>query len=193
MENSSLKVYSVYNNIVRTIKTGKLDTDIYKEVWINIWLKQRENRYWRENCQRIFNDLENNYYDYTDFCIAVYYLHMFQKSVPLYLLNQKSIHEIRDLFHTDQVKKDKDLILKIKERGNLEKVNFFELLEDGQPIIYHLIKDKTVSPFIFVKAWNNKSIQKLLTGNDENVIFNTDYKRFIVIIKLLTTHFFNGG
>ncbi len=182
MSNSSYKVYSTIKNIERAVNKELELNDVFRLV-NDIWYKKSPYIF-KSQCKRIYNEIENSYYDYFDLALYLYYRYIFDNKYLLYDINEKNVLTVRKIFTSEQLEKDKDLLLKIKEQSDVQSVlEFFNILEDGTSIIYQLIKDKTISPYIFIRSFSKENLRKVLTTGNENVILDTGYKQFILIVK----------
>jgi hypothetical protein len=90
------------------------------------------------------------------------------------------IKKVAKIFSKKQIKIDEDFIIKMNETLKLKNVReLFEIRENGEPIIYDLIKNNYVSAAIYVKLY-----EKLLTTKNKDVILMSgNYKRFEYAMK----------
>jgi DNA primase large subunit len=186
MKNSSLIVFSIIKNIEKNINKNIVDiNNIFKPV-SKIWF-ERTNNYYKDACKKIYNDIENNYYNHNDLAITLLYEMIYNKKINFFDINHKKIKEVKSMMNKQQLEKDKNLIVVINKQINLKNVNdFFKINEDGLSIVYHLIKDKNISPIFFIYFMN-----KGLTVQKENIIILDEYIRFEIIIQILDKILFN--
>ena len=135
--------------------------------------------YTKNISKKIFNELENHLYTFKDVLIYMLYKYAFGDKILFHRINYEEIRKINKIFSKKQLKEDEDFILKINHNLKLKTVDeFFEIRENGEPIIYDLIKKNFVTPVIFVKFYDH-----LLTNKKKDVILNGDYKRFEYAMK----------
>jgi hypothetical protein len=108
------------------------------------------------------------------------YKYAFNEKLRIYNINFKDVKKVAKIFTKKQLKKDEEFIIKINETLKLKSVEeFFEIRENGEPIIYDLIKKNFITPVIYVKFY-----EKILTIENKDVILlNDDYKKFKYAIK----------
>jgi len=182
--NSSLLVYSVINNLIKTINTDIEieDVDVF-QIGDNRFKYLKSKEYFHIYCKKIYNDLENSYYDYSDLILFVCHQYIFNNKINLKDINNKNVNEIIKLYTREQLEKDKKFILSVIKQSIVKNLNeLFKIKEDGESIIYSLIQQKFISPFFFafIKQKN------VLTDEKENVILTDIYERFIKIIQIIT-------
>ena len=145
---------------------------------------ENTNNYYKENCKRIYNELENSYYTYKD--LIVYFLYDFAmtgKTKPLHELKNKNILKIKKIFTKKQLEEDKKFILNINKKLQLKSmIEFFEIRSNGMPIIYELIKKNYVSPAIYIKCYE---IALTTLKKDVNLV-DSQFKIFEYNMSLIT-------
>jgi len=175
MNFSTHMVYSIVTNIDSFIKTGKERA---------IFTKCHGQRFRNANkgiitsCKRIYNDLENHYYTYEDLAVAILHTRLLNGKCALGAVNQKFVLGIKKLYTNKQIQMDQEVlkgIFNALDFNNPDK--FFEPQEDGTNIIYVLTKKRLIS-----LAFSVKYLSKHLTNEQENVIFNKEFKDFVHIV-----------
>ena len=184
MLNNSYKLtFSFLINAKKIVESEKDNFDeIFKERYYH-W--QRAKDYSKNISKRIYNDLENHLYTFKDILVFMLYKYAFGEKIKIYQINYKEIQKILKVFTKKQLKIDEDFIVSINKNLKLKSVDeFFEMRENGEPIIYELIKKNYVTPVVFVKF-----CKQILTHENKDVILNIEYKRFekamLTIIKTI--------
>lgn len=182
--NSSLLVYSVINNLGKIINT---DIEIEEIDIFNVgsnrfrFLKTAE--YFRVYCKKIYNDIENHYYNYSDMILFICHQYIFDTKINLKDINNKNVNEIVKIYSKEQLEKDKEFVKSIIQKSILKNFNeLFTIKEDGESIVYALILHKYISPFFFIFTEEKKR----LTSEIKDVILNNKYERFLKITKIIT-------
>jgi hypothetical protein len=185
MKNSSLLVFSVIKNVASFVK-GK-DVDIFKK--LHIISLQRANEYHQNNAKRIFNDIENNFYDYRGLVLYLLYNAMMDETITLYDIKDRNIKSVVKLFGKEQLAEDKEFIRKVNQSMNFKHISdFFRLTQEGFPVIFPLIKQKYISPVFFMKYYK----KDLTTQKEDVIILSTDYERFLRISNKIKTILIEG-
>lgn len=180
--NSSIKAYSVYNNLVRMTKE-LIEFDVEERVYCNCTEE------YKLLFKRIYNDIENNYYGYREYIIFILYNLIFKNSVDLSGNMTKKIYKVMKLFTREQLEKDKNVILELNRKrrfGSDPERELFEIKEVGYSLVYKLIvtkkknsDEKIISPIFFINYG-----KKFLTKQKKDIILSDDsfkddnYKRF---------------
>ena len=181
---SSHKVFSVINNIKDVAVKQKHDIDVFKLVHLARYHKCSD--YITRACKRIYNDIENSYYDYREMIIYMLHTYLLDNKIDLRMINPKNIKEVMKLYTNEQLDNDKDMIISISKKSNLKGVEgFFKINEDGDSIIRRLVEKRYVSPMIFLYF----TVKKPLTNvNVHDILCNEEYKRFTIIVNQINKH-----
>lgn len=191
MKNSTILIFSIVKNIKDIFEKNK-KVNIFKlvhEVHYENVLKNRRCKNMITIYKNIYNDIENNYYSIEDFVIALCYMYIFADTLKITSLYKKNILMVNDLFSSNRLQKDKELILNIDKKVKLGHISkYFNINENGESIIYMLIKTKKISPNFFITFSN-----KFLTYNTKNIILSQEYIKFENIINLIKIIKQKGG
>jgi hypothetical protein len=90
--------------------------------------------------------------------------------------------EVSKIFTLKQLKIDEDFIIQINKKLKFKDLKeYFEVRENGEPIIFELIKKNYVTPAIYIKFY-----EKILTIQNKDVIlYNNEYKKFQYSMKMI--------
>lgn len=178
MEKSTWMVYSIIKNVYTFVNKGK-DIDLFKKVHYVAF--QRASKFFIENAKRIYNDIENGYYNHYDLVIHLLYKSMMGEKIDLYSVKEKTVKETLKLFTIKRLKEDLELIKEIHKELKFKKgiKQYFTILEDGTNIAYVLTKKERISPIFFIR-----NFEKALTESQEDVIIKSkEYEQFEKIAK----------
>jgi hypothetical protein len=116
MDSSVFKVYILLRNLKQIIFHKKnIDVEFYHDSYTFSYKKC--NKKYIELCQKIYNNIENNYYNYKILIISFLYYSIFLKHVDFFLLNTKSILSIKKMFSSEQLNKDNNFIIKLMKKN----------------------------------------------------------------------------
>lgn len=167
-----LKVYSIFKNCYdivekrRDLDFGKIRPQFVYEKTPNIL---------KHNCFKLYNEIENGYYDYYDLTLSIYNKYLNVNRVYSNSIDYKYIKEVRELYKKSELIKTKKILLNINSEVGFKNVNeYFKPQEDGYALIYKLIKKRIISPVLFLRYFN-------FEAKNENI--NDEYNRFIYIMK----------
>lgn len=180
MVNSSLQVFSFLVNAKKIIESEKEDlSNIFK---IRQFHYKSARKISIDISKRIYNELENHLYTYKDILIFMLYQYAFLGKVNIYKISSEDIKRVSKIFSKKQFKIDEDFILKINKNIKFKNIiDFFEIRESGEPIIYNLIKQNYITPVFYIKYY-----EKLLTNQNKDVILKSkNYMRFEYAMKMI--------
>jgi len=181
MENSSLVIFSIYQNVKKIIEKQTYDVPIYKKV-SNVWFN-KTNSFTINNCKRIFNDVENSYYTHND--LVTFLLSMSldsSKIIGLNKVNYENIKKTLKLYTKKSLIRDKEFIKSINKEFEFDNISqYFVINDDGENIIYSLIMNKHVSPILFLQY----SKKCLHVNSENNILKSEDYLRFEKLMNLI--------
>lgn len=180
MKNSSYLIYSIIQNLhVVYTKKGYTDgvciDDFIQKVHISRF-KRVKSPYQLRMYGRLYNAVENSYIDHKDIIIGYLHESLFSSTkVNVMGLTIDRIKEIRGLYTEKKLNVDKILIKDIITELDISKlVDIFNVNNDGESIIYSLIKKEHISPIFYLQY-----AKKLLTDRQENNILRSDnFKHF---------------
>jgi len=186
MKSSILAVFSVLKNSQQAVEKEK-SLDIFRFVSKKWFDKTGEYTY--RICKRIYNDIENNYYNYKDFVNFIMYQYIKNGKFKISSLITKDIVNSKKLFTKKQLEKDKEFILQVAKKSKIKDICiFFETNDEGESIIFQLTKQEYVSPCFFLRFK-----KRCLTNEKENVILSNDYKRFRLAMNILQKNLKGGS
>lgn len=178
------KSKKIKQQILDSLNVDTIINDIFKPTsrgWFN-----KSSDFVLRPCKRIFNDIENSYYNHNDFIICYLHESLFFTKVKLSDINYKRIKEVKSIFTKKQYNMDKMFVNTINDDLKLKNTElFFEINNTGDSIIYNLIKNNYVSIMFYLFF-----IKKVLTKTPENIILKTkEYLHFErlnnIILKIL--------
>jgi len=172
MNLSSHLVFSIIKNTQKMIKTSK-DLDVFKLVFIDWYSKSPE--FIIQICKKLYNDLENGYYEPKDIAIFILYDSIFNDVFKYSSLTKENILKVKNIFTKKQLEKDKQFILDVNKKLKLNDPlkELFEIKEDGNSIIYELIMKEYITIIFYIYFQ-----KKVLTEIPKDVIFSTEYNKF---------------
>jgi hypothetical protein len=145
----------------------------------------KSNQFIMDNCYRIYNEIENSYYRYADLINYWIFCSLYDKSVDLPNTGLDKIEQFKKNMGNRKLAIDKKLIIELNNRMNLPDIeSFFAIREDGQSLIYELIKQGIISINFFIKY-----ADEILTKPENSALLknhqNKKYRKFDKTIKLL--------
>lgn len=180
--NSPRLIFSIIRNVDLWVNKDK---DINLLTLVHPIHFERIKEYYKIHCNRLFNELENNYFRVKDLIVYLLYCYIFEEKINLNDIVYKKINDVSKLFTLKQLEEDKQFIINLQKELKLKNgiQEYFTFLNDGNNIIYNLIKKKYISPIFFMKYSD-----KLLTKEKENNIFvSNEFKRFKKISEKIKT------
>jgi len=159
---------------------------LYKKVSVFCFNKSRP--YYKSISKRIYNDIENNFYSHEDFIMCYIHEALFEEGyvVDIHKLKLDRIREILKLYTTKQLNKDKEFILEINQELKLNIEDLFKVNEQGESIVFNLIKKNYIHPIFYIKY-----SKKLLTLEPENInLVTIEYLHFWRLCKILIKNLF---
>jgi hypothetical protein len=190
MNNSSFYIFSIIRNVENFIKKN-VDKDF--KILVNRFMFIKARPYHIENCKRIYNEIENNYYNHDDMIFFMLYRYMMEDKCHLGQINRKNLAEFKKLISKSKTKEDMEFLKSIYKEMEFKSLDdFFELKEDGTNVAYMLTKKGYISPVFFIK-----NAKKLLTNDCDHVIFKckeyAKFERIAYKIKQIKTGGFNAS
>lgn len=149
MKGSSLRVFSIVKNVELFINSDK-DVNIFK-LQNKLWFG-RSSEYIQRNCKRIFNEIENSFYNYVDLSIYLLYDLIFNEKNSLKEVNDKNINITKNLFTLEQLNKDQNFILELNKKINFDLTDYFKINSLGGNLLFDkLILPKHISPYFYME------------------------------------------
>lgn len=186
MNNSSYKIFCLYKRI--PVIFNDLNFDLYPD------LEKSVNKSWFNNtspfiknqCYRIFNEIENSYYIFNELISYLIYRSLWDEKVDLPNINGTTVDRFKKKFTVKQLKQDKEVISAINEKAGLKHIReYFVVRENGESLIYRLCMDEIISIYFFAYYSNNH-----LTGFFEKAKLrerNERYAKFANTIEILVS------
>jgi hypothetical protein len=110
----------------------------------------------KDQCYRVYNEIENSFYSYSDVVAFLIYESLWHDDVKLPEVNSESINNFKALFTDVQLLKDRRMIDKINKQANLKDIKeYFYIRENGESLIYRLCMQKIVSIYFFAYYANS--------------------------------------
>jgi len=175
------KIFSIYQNIKSVFENNKQLDNIEILVssrWFNSTYQKI--KFYAITCDRIYNEMENVFYDFNDLILYYLYSYMFADKVSFEKANYRDIIHIKKLFTTQQIELDKETFKQIfKSYGDINKLYFFKLNENGSTKIVDLILERKLSPAFWYKC------RTFFDMSVHDFKENDTHKKFRKIMKLI--------
>ena len=121
----------------------------------------------------VARDINNNIYTKDQFIKFLFITALFNGKKGIYEFQTKDIIKIRKITGRYALK-DEEIINKICQKYELSVENLMEIRDDGESMLYKLLKSKHISI-----AYALKYYKKVLTISEKNVIlFNKEFRNF---------------
>lgn len=166
-----LRVYSIYTNIINYVfgnKNVKLNKILKSYVF-----EKKSNQFVKDQCFRIYNEIENSFYSYNDLTIALLFI-SFRDKPNLKNIDRKLIIKCLKHFDKKQLKEDEKFILDLNKELKFNNIKEYFNIISGESIICELFLKGLISPLFFIKYFN------LLPNNEKK-----EYKHIVRITKEL--------
>ena len=159
------------------LKDQKEDYDLYILVKKDIY--NNANKYFINECNRIYKEIYNCYYSYRQMILYMIYRYIVDGKVPcMNKIKHTNIKEMMRLFTKKQHKEDKKFVAQVIEKTNVSGQK--EIIKS----IAFLTKEKYISPMFFLYILR----KKVLTECNEHVIFTgEDLEKFLFTMKKLNS------
>jgi hypothetical protein len=184
MVNSIYKVFSIYKRIPYIFDESNFNmiNTIFDPVGKH-WF-DNTNKFIKDNCERIYSEIENFYYTYNEVAALMVYQTIIDSNIHLENINNKNMEVFKSIFTKKTLRNDEQMVLSANRSVKLDIQDYFKVCEDGKSIIYDLIKNDVVSIYFFINYYN-----KVLTNELGNNFFqfkgNKKYISFIHKIKFI--------
>lgn len=176
MKNSAYRVYCLYKRIDFVFNRSNYDLFYTIEQPVVRKIYDAQPRYIKDNCYRIFNELESNWYTFDDLLCYWMYRSLWDKKGTF---DTKGIDAFKLTFNEKQLEKDRRLISEINKTVKLKSISeYFELKENGESLAYQLAMNNQISIYFCIIY---------LTSFLKRDILNKEYKKFIETIKLIAS------
>jgi hypothetical protein len=156
MVNSSYKIFCLYKRLPDIFT--KMNFDLYPNLdkpVVKSWF-DHTNPFIKKQCYRLFNEIENSYYNFHDLTSYLIYRSLWDKAVSLSKANGDSLDDFKKKFTEKQLKKDREVMRGINEKAKFRHISeYFTVRENGESLIYRLCMDEVLSVYFFVYYANN--------------------------------------
>jgi len=152
-ESSSLKVFSIYQNFIRWQKGKDVPFDkLHSITWFN-----RSGDYLKNQCKKVYNEIENSRFNYQDFSLFLLHNSIFNTKLKWADVNTKNINVIKNLYTEAQFIIDQQFILELDKKLNFKDISvYFKINRDGRNFVYdELIMKNRVSPLFYIMLEND--------------------------------------
>jgi hypothetical protein len=185
MVDSPYKVYSVYKRIPFIFDEYNFDMvyRIFEPVGLH-WYNN-STKYIKTHCKRIYNEIESFHYTYNEMASLMVYQTIIGKDIDLASINNIEMNKLREILSKNTIREDEKKLETINNEVGLSGIQeYFKINEDGESLIYSLIKKGVISVYFFINYYD-----KILTKVDKNILFmfkgSKKYHSFIHKTKLI--------
>lgn len=170
LKGTKLKVFSVIQNC-NTLVTKKLELDLDQSV-SGMWF-ERSHKFVKDQCKRIWNEIENGYYEYDELKIYTLYTQcMTGKRIQISGITRKNVGNVMELFTDKRYKEDQAFIIDVNKKTNLNGIeDYFRINIKGRSIVYGLIQEQYISPYFFIKLKKKAIVENQNKKNGEYIQF----------------------
>ena len=186
MKNSSYKIFCLYKRIPYTF--AECNFNMYPRLEEPVEKRWFDNtkKFIKDQCYRIYNEIENNYYSFDDVVAYLIYESIWHDEVILPEVNRFTMEKFKAIFTETQLHKDRGMIKKINDEAKLKDIKeYFYIRENGESLIYRLCMKKIISAYFF--AYYANCCLTGFFGVHKLKERHTEYKKFDETVKILTT------
>lgn len=187
MNNSSFKIYCLYKRIAFIFWEENYDMFPRLLEPVQKGMFESTPKYIKDQCYRIFNEIENAYYTFDDLVGFLMYRSLWDKKVKLDEVNGKSVRAFKERMTLKQLKRDKEVLGEINEQAKLGHISeYFLIRENGESLIYRLCMKEIVSIYFFAYFVNTP-----LTGFIGNITLkhsSREYQKFHKTTQLIVQY-----
>lgn len=179
MKSSPRLVYNIFKNYYdKFIKNRKVE-DVFK---YSSFAYYKQPDFVKRHCQRIYNEIESHLYTYQDYILFTLYHYLYNDTqIHLESVTYINTREVKKLFTKQQLEKDRDYILKLNGSLKLNELeDYFSPRGGGTNILYELIKEKKISPLLYIRYYN-----KMINDKTSKEFHATVQKFNHVIIEII--------
>lgn len=182
MTNSSYKIFCLYKRLPDVLMDFDLYPNLEQPVTKN-WF-EHTSPFIKKQCYRIYNEIENSYYNFNDVVSFLIYRSLWDKDIKLNEVNDKNIELFKSKFTFKQLNEDRRIINEINKKAGFPHIReYFQVRENGESLIYRLCMEEVISLYFFVYYSNNR-----LTGFFERAKLkdrNVRYSKFVKTTEIL--------
>lgn len=174
LDNSEDKINKIKNKI---INSGDIN-DFFKILPYKVF--KNTNKYYVKYVTRIYNEIESGCYSHNN--IILYALHEYLfGNLDIKTINVDNIKNVIKLYSIDQLNVNKEFMLSINQNIKIKLNDYFKINSNGDCIIYNLIKNKYVSPIIYLFI-----SKKVFTNCEKHINFmSIDYFQFWKLLEII--------
>lgn len=186
MKNSSYKIYCLSKRIKFVFNNEDDNFGLVDRLLEPVpkTMFDKANKFTKEQCYRIFNEIENSYYTFDDVTNFLIYRSIWDKAVRLAEVTSDAIEYFKKKFTPEQLAKDREVMTEINKEMKFPKArDFFKIRVNGESVVYGLCMKEIVSAYFFAYYGNS-----FLFGFFENPKLkprNHGYKKFYETVKIL--------
>jgi len=187
MNNSSYKIYSLYKRIPFVFNNEEEDnfvmhTSLDQPVAKGMF--DHTGKYIKNQCYRIYNEIENSYYSYDDLTNFLIWRSLWDKAVDLPGITYEAIDNFKEKFTDKQLQRDKGVIDAINMQMKFPRVrDYFKIREHGESVIFRLCMKEIVSVYFF--AYYADTLVAGYFQHPKLVPRQKEYKKFYETVKIL--------
>jgi hypothetical protein len=146
-----------------------------------------QNSYWwkRKNpnkinylSKQIYNDIENNYYKKEQFIFYLFINYIAEGTQGIYRINHNDIKRTISGITRKQFEKDEEFLMEVMKKENLKVDDLFKVRENGESLIFKLIREKLVSVSYILQNYKKFA----LSTKTEEVELSAEYKWFCTLL-----------
>ena len=189
MKGTKLKVFSILQNC-NTLMTKQTDM-VLNTVVSGMWF-ERSPGFVKEHCKRIWNEIENGFYEYDELTIhAIWIQWLTGKRVKMSDINRKSVDLTMDLFTTKRYKIDQQFIVDMNEQVQLDNIQaYFKINVSGRCLVYSLVRECHISPIFFIKLYKKSQPETKIEKSKECLRFEFTMKKLEKLLDLRRTRMY---
>lgn len=184
MDNSSYKIFSLFKRIPDIF--ADMNFDLYPLLENPVPKRMFDNTkpFIKNQCYRIFNEIENSYYSFDDVVNFLIYRSLWDKSVDLPNVNDKNIEEFKLKFSIKQLTEDRRIINELNKKAGFKHISeYFVIRENGESLVYRLCMGDVVSIYFFAFFSNNDLTGVLKRGIIKECTVR--YAKFLQTVQIL--------
>lgn len=181
---SSKKVFSIYKRVDHAFYKGNYEFAgaIYDPV--QSWMYGRSPKFIKDQCFRIYNEIENSWYSYQDAVMVMIYDSIWASHLDLKKVNLDAVKQIRFMFTKKKLIEDQNAIVEINGTFKLPSIDdFFKIREKGGSFLHDLIEHRKVSLYFFINYYDR--IKEITTGPHLHFDKCDSYKKLEKVAELL--------
>jgi hypothetical protein len=187
MNSSIFKVFCLYKRIDYIFYKDNFEMiytidDPLQKSWFD-----RSPKYIRQQCERIFNEIESHHYTYHDMTAILIYKSLWDSSLNFKWVNHTDIDEFKQIFTDIQLAKDFQILKATQKKLKMKHwYDYFLVDETGKSLIYSLTIAKAISVWFYMSK-----IEQCLT--EPTIVYyfmnrGKAYRKFEATLKILKNY-----